>query len=121
MVKPSSLTTTSSNFPTEVDIEILTSQMGSPNKYQRYVVGMRILYSFSSWTGVTNPTQVVNIVYKEVLPKDVEDQRKKRRRQPFYDLFYPLVPKDAYGESRVSRSWLVSGLVAATLALLFLL
>ncbi len=92
------LGTTPQNFPAEINIEVLTSQMGKPNTYQKYVVGMRVRYTQKSIANDKAPVQIVNVVYKELLPKDVENQRSKSWRQPFYDLFYPLVQKDSFGD-----------------------
>jgi len=87
---------TASSCPTEVNVEILTSQMGKPRNYQKYVIGAQINYVSKSIENEENPIQTVNIIYKEILPKEVENERLKLRRQPFYDLFYPLVQKDNY-------------------------
>ena len=109
--------TTPDNFPIEVNIEILTSQMGKSNNYQKYVVGMRVQYTQRSIVNDKSPVQILNIVNKEVLPTDIEAQRARLRRQPFYDLFYPLMQKDSYAETR--KPLIVVGLVVFILLILF--
>ncbi len=42
----------------------------------------------------------VNIVYKEILPQQLKEDRLRDRRKPFYDLFYPFMLQDSFALPR---------------------
>lgn len=89
-----------------VHLVFLTSQMGKPGRYQKYIMGVNRTIVATTTAETVNPKTTLSFRFVEYIPQQLKEQRREGRRSPFYDFFYPFVQKEEAYAQGFSKSCL---------------
>eukprot|EP00826_Nyctotherus_ovalis_P051448 TRINITY_DN6428_c0_g2_i3.p1 TRINITY_DN6428_c0_g2~~TRINITY_DN6428_c0_g2_i3.p1 ORF type:complete len:470 (+),score=62.80 TRINITY_DN6428_c0_g2_i3:428-1837(+) len=105
---------TGGNYSTtkRIHLVFLTSQMGKPGRYQKYIMGVNRTIRLKELVTITaaeteNAGTTLSFRFVEYIPQQLKEQRREGRRSPFYDFFYPFVQKEEAYAQGFSRSCLI--------------